>query len=74
MRVPRSGAHRRGMSFISRPSISRPFARRARHRPNRTLPFRWLLHDLRLAWSLDPGTGQPTLRDYPLRRPGGGPR
>lgn len=33
-----------------------------------------LLQDLRQIWSVNPGTSQPTLRDYPLRRPGGGAR
>lgn len=37
-------------------------------------PFRDLLQDLRQIWSVNPGTSQPALRDYPLRHPGGGPR
>ena len=37
-------------------------------------PFWDLLQDLRQIWSVNPGTSQPTLRDYPLRRPGGGAR
>jgi hypothetical protein len=37
-------------------------------------PFWDFLQDLRQIWSVDPGTSQPTLRDYPLRRPDGGPR
>ncbi|HTE72370.1 MAG TPA: hypothetical protein VK640_04110 [Actinomycetes bacterium] len=37
-------------------------------------PFWEFLQDLRQIWSVNPGTSQPTLRDYPLRRPGGGAR
>jgi hypothetical protein len=37
-------------------------------------PFREFLQDLRQSWSVSPGTSQPALRDYPLRRPVGGAR
>lgn len=36
--------------------------------------LRLLLQDLRQMWSVDPGTSQPALRDYPLRRSSGGVR
>jgi len=39
-----------------------------------TGPFWEFLQDLRQIWSVHPGASQPALRDYPLRRPGGGSR
>ena len=39
-----------------------------------TGPFWQRLQDLRQIWAVDPGGGQPALRDYPLRRPDAGLR
>jgi hypothetical protein len=42
----------------------------AEHHDAPTAPgwFFQLLQDLRQIWSVSAGTGQPALRDYPLRR------